>query len=305
MIDANGNVVKTIMTDFTIDEISAVDRPAQIPARMVIMKRDKKDDPDGDKLAAGGDKKTASKSAANRPPEGPKMPQTEPKAADELTAAKKLHDEELAKMTKRAERAEHVAELSDEHRTHFKSLKGDASDEFLKLDSDARDEAVQAVSDANKVVYKATDGAVYRKNDDPRLVELAKTTDKEKKKRLEFEEKAKKGDLEKRATELKHIPDKDGARVALLKAIDSLPEDEQAVAMTALKAQNDRLAPAFGTVGTSEGPSADSGELDELDVMAKTIAERDKITHEQAYVKALATPEGTALYTKSLEGQLS
>ncbi len=375
-----GKVIKTKMNSLTIEEVSAVDRPAQQGARMAIMKRAPEglekttggaalttetdghshlldlgggtfvvkagstdftdghshpwlmdetgqivigsadghthglqvvtkgnDLPDGDKLAAddGEDNASVDKAADKiGTPEDQDMTDQIKKAADDATAAKTQFDEEIAKLTKRAERAEQVAELSDEHRTHFKSMTGDNQEEFLAKSADDRDVEIQSAHDANKVVYKGEDGAVYRKNDDPRLIELAKSMDAERKMRFLSEAKAAKADLEKRASELTHIPDQDGARIALLKAIDTLPEDEQKAAMTALKAQNDRLGKSFTTAGTSVGSNIDNDADDDLTALAKRNAERDGITYEQAYAKALETPEGAILYTKSLEAQM-
>jgi hypothetical protein len=220
------------------------------------------------------------------------MTPEERKAADEAAAVQKAETE---KLRKQLQRAESVNSLSDAHRVYFKSLKGTDADAFLAAGDADRDETIRKAQEANQVVFTAADGTVYRKNDDPRLIELAKGFDLERKKRKESEEKAAKADLEKRASELTHIPGDLAVRVSLLKGIDALPEVERAPALAALKAQNERLGSSFQRIGTSDAPAADDT-LDPLDSLAADIAKRDNITFEQAYSKALNTPQGQKLY---------
>ena len=220
------------------------------------------------------------------------MTPEEKKAAEQAAAAQKA---EMDNLKKRAERAESIASLSDNHRSHFRLLKGADADAFLAQSETDRDETIRKAQEANRVIYKSEDGQVFRQSDDPRLVEMAKGLDMERKKRKEMEEKAAKAELEKLARDLTHIPGTDDERLALVKGIQSLPEGEREKAMTALKAQNERLGKSFQRVGTSAAPAADDT-LDPLDAMAADIAKRDNITFEQAYTKALNTPQGQKLY---------
>lgn len=376
MITKDGKVVKTVMRSFSLNEISAVDRPAQANATVSIMKRD---EPKLTKLDAtmalttmtgghshlitmgGGDfqrragdtsyvdghshpwlmdeagniqvgyalghshgievisKSVMTEEQIKRllqsPAGGPvtrKNDETNPtgdaeaignnedqsmtpeeKQAAEAAAAQKTA--ELEKMTKRAERAEKVAGLSDQHRNHFRVLKGEDAEQFLAATDGERDATIRKAQEANQVVYTAEDGTEYRKSDDPRMINLAKALDSEKKKRQAADAAACKADLEKRASELEHIPGDLNARVALLKGIDTLPEAERKTALEALKAQNTRLSGAFKSVGTSAAPATDDVQ-DELDRMASDIAKRDNITFQAAYAKALETPAGQKLY---------
>lgn len=226
-------------------------------------------------------------------PEDQSMTPEEKKAAEAAAAAQKS---EIEKLQKRAERAELISSLSDAHRSHFRTLKGDAAETFLSLSEGDRDETIRKSQEANRVIYKSEDGTEFRQSDDPRLVTMAKALDEEKKKRRMSEMEACKADLQKRAADLKHIPGDAEARMALLKAVDALPKEEREKALTALKAQNERLGKAFETAGTSEAPADDS--LDPLDSMAAEIAKRDGLTFEQAYSKALNTPQGQKLYNQ-------
>lgn len=213
-------------------------------------------------------------------------------AADQAAAVQKAETDALRKQL---QRAESINGLSDAHRVYFKSLKGADADAFLAASETDRSETIRKAQEANQVVFTAEDGTVYRKNDDPRLVELAKGMEAERKERKKFQEQAAKADLEKRAAELTHIPGDLAVRVSLLKGIDALPEAERAPALAALKAQNERLGKSFERTGTSADVSPDSS-LDPLDTLAADIAKRDKCTFEQAYSKALNTPEGQKLY---------
>jgi hypothetical protein len=380
----DGKVVKTVMRSFSMQEISAVDRPAQQGARATIMKRDdtvekayamaittmtgghshlvmmgggdinrragdtsfvdghshpflvteagdivighamghnhgveivsKAGDadatnllPDSGKLAdllgkndSAGRDQTAETTAAR---EDQSMTQQSNQAAD-VTAVEKKFEEQIASLTKRAERAEALASLSDAHRAYAKSLvTSDEVDSFVASSETDRTSIVAKAAESNAVVYTSMDGTSYRKNDDGRLVKMAREMDEEKKKRMKMEQEAYKADLEKRAAELAHIPGDLNARVALLKGIDSLQAEERAIAISALKAQNDRLGKSFQTIGTSSAPSADEN-LDPLDSLASDIAKRDGISFEKAYAKALNTVEGQKLYNRHVEKRM-
>lgn len=210
---------------------------------------------------------------------------------DQAAVAKQLEE-----VTKRAERAEKVSELSDAQRGIFKSLDVEKQDEFLALTPEQRDAEVAKAAEANAVVFE-DQGVQYRKNDDPRLIALAKQAKLEREARVEAEKRASESDLRKRAEELQHIPGDVATRMNMLKGIDMLPEDQRGPALESLKAQDLALGEAFKRAGTSAVPS----EVNPLDSIAKTLREADpSLTPEQAMAKALETPEGEAAYAKSL-----
>jgi hypothetical protein len=315
MIDDDGNIVKSVFSSMQLDEISAVDKPAQPGARMSIMKRaDSKDEdededekgknPFGKNKASGGvpDSTDASKSnsgdstadSVGNVQQGTTMSEKNDQTVDETTAVAKQLDE----LTKRAERAEKVAELNDAQRAIFTGLDVEGQDNFLGLSPDLRDAQVAKAAEANAVVYTDAEGTEYRKSDDQRMVNLAKRADAERDLRVKGEELAKASALAKRAEGFKHITGGVEAATLLLKGIDNLPEAEQAPALEALKAQDAAMAQAFVRKGTSEVPS---NEESPLDTIAKAIRSSDPtLSPEQAMVKALETPEGSAAYSKSL-----
>ena len=383
----DGKVVKTVMRSFSMNEISAVDRPAQQEARAAIMKRDDVAKAGyamaittvvaghthlvsmggGEYTRRAGDtsfvdghchpwimneagdvilghamghnhgievitKRELALDATNFPPrsgvladllgkndsasntqtaddlgqvEDKSMTQQATQQSADIAAVEKKFQDQIADLTKRAERAESVASLSDAHRAFHKSIvTTEAADAFLAADETARNAEIAKAQDANAVVYTAMDGSTFRKSDDPRLAKMAQEMDAEKKKRLKMEAEAYKADLEKRAAELSHIPGDLNVRVALLKGIDTLPAEDKAAAVKALKAQNERLGKAFEQLGTSAAPSADDN-LDPLDAMASDIAKRDGISFEKAYGKALATAEGQKLYNQHVAKRMN
>lgn len=394
MIDKDGKIVKSVFTSMTIEEISGVDHPAQVGARMSIMKRshpdtdDDEDNPKGKKKkpfgkrallltptdghthtlvdevgpgartivgdtswtagpdgvghshpwvrnpdtgsftigeAAGhthntlidaspdtaislekgkaGSPEPAAASKSNsgdstadsvgNVPQGTIMSKPNEKTVEEIAVAKQLDE-----LTKRAERAEKVAELNDAQRAIFTDLEVEGQDEFLGLSPDLREAQVAKAAEANAVVYTDSEGTEYRKSDDQRMVNLAKRADAERDLRVKGEEMAKAANLAKRAEGFKHIVGGVEAATLLLKGIDTLPEADQAPALEALGKQEAALAEAFVRKGTTEIPS---GEVDELEKIAKVIQTSDStLSPEQAMAKALETPEGSAAYTKSL-----
>jgi hypothetical protein len=233
------------------------------------------------------------------------MTQQATQQSADIAAVEKKFQDQIADLTKRAERAESVASLSDAHRAFHKSIVNtEAADAFLAADETARNAEIAKAQDANFVVYTAMDGSTFRKSDDPRLAKMAQEMDAEKKKRMKMEAEAYKADLEKRAAELSHIPGDLNVRVALLKGIDTLPVEDRAAAVKALKAQNERLGKAFEQLGTSAAPAMDDN-LDPLDAMASDIAKRDGISFEKAYGKALATAEGQKLYNQHVAKRMN
>ncbi len=226
-------------------------------------------------------------------PQGTTMSEKNEKTADEIKVAKQLEE-----LTKRAERAEKMAELNDAQRGIFTGLDVEGQDEFLGLSVDQRDAQVAKAAEENAVVYTDAEGTEYRKSDDQRMVNLAKRADAERELRVKGEEVAKAANLSKRAEGFKHIVGGVEAATLILKGIDALPEADKAPALKALKDQDAAMAKAFVRKGTSEVPSEDASELDTI---AKAIlVATPTLTPEQAMVKALETPEGSEAYSKSL-----
>ncbi len=206
--------------------------------------------------------------------------------------AESVVNEELETLKSQLATAERLAELNDADKAYLKGLSEDDKATFIALDADGRQSELAKAADADAVVFTSEDGTEYRKSDDSRLINLAKASDKEKKKRQMLEEEAMKVDLEKRAAELPL--GKTAGVVSLVKAIDLLPTEEQGPALDLLKSHLGDLSKVTKSLGTTES-SDDS--VDPVDGIAKRLREADpSLTVEQAYSKALDTPEGQTAY---------
>ncbi len=149
------------------------------------------------------------------------------------------------------------------------------------------------------VIYKAADGSVYSKGDDPRLVALAKRHDEAQAEIAKAKAEAEWREYEKRAeAELNNFPGGTEYRAALLKAIDGMNQ-HQAEAAQALKAANNAIGSAFDRMSVEARQDfAPSGSESELNKLAKAYADKHGGTPEQAYSEVLKTAEGKRLYAK-------
>lgn len=208
---------------------------------------------------------------------------------------------DLAKANARAEKAEALAGLTDVEKAHYNFLPESDRDAFLKMDADGRKAEVEKAKAADPVVYKADDGTEFRKSDDPRLVRMAKDRDEDRRVLKAEREKTETLELTKRAeTELSNLPGDVPVKIAVLKAIDSITdEDTRKKANEMLKAHNKAHQAAFIKRGTTQ--NSDTGDAaGRLDAMAKKYAEDHKVTFAKAYDEVLKTDEGKALYEQTL-----
>ena len=290
---------RTVFVDFEIDEISGVDRPAQKGARVVIMKRDT------EKPSAGGDNEEGvlDELADDSSPDDGKRKTNK----EEDTMSDKPKDQakspETAALEKRVEKAEAVATMTDAQKAHYGTLEGDAAEAFLKKAPEEREAELAEVSKEDPVVYKDLDGHEYRKSDDERIVASAKRADKAVREGAAAKAAAKKTEFEKRAgEEMAHFPGETEAKVAVLKALEEVPEEHREAAANMVKAADDALGGAFETRGVSTSPTFTKAE-DQLDALAKKIQKDSdgKLSYEQAYAKALESSEGREAYQKTVE----
>lgn len=283
-----------IMHTLKINEISAVDRPAQVGATMLILKRADKPMPKGKPYTA---EQLANMTEEER--RKAKMNEDTQKQIDELNkklddanTAAKAKDDKIAYLSK-------VNALSKAEREHFSSLGEAEQVAFVEKSSDDRALILKNLADANPVVYKGIDGSEYRKNDDPRLVAQAKRNDEMEKKLAKADALAKQHEYAKRAKdELGNVTGEDSTKTELLKAIDTVEnEDERGKITKMLVAINKVASMAFDKIGTRGGaPVALGDEESQLDQLAEKYAAKHNVSHAVAYNKVLATPEGQRLY---------
>ena len=294
MIDKDGKKKKVILKEFDLDEISAVDFPAQAPARATLLKRQEPEDtPDlgkqeSDEQAPASSEENPEAGSVQKTGENP-MNEDEKKQLDEL--AKKLA------------KAEAILALSPEQRAHYEGLAQDAQEDFLgKSDSD-REEIVKAelakAADADAVLYTDLEGNEFRKSDDPRLIAMAKRADDERKARLEAESLRKADELKKRAGEFKHLPGEQETKVELLKAVDSIEGEAREKVMEMLKSHDGGLKDAFEKKGTTAGGEEEGDASARFDALVKKAREENKdLSEAKAMVKVLETEEGARLHAQ-------
>lgn len=212
----------------------------------------------------------------------------------------------VASLTERLELQGIVAGMNDGEREHFASLDETAKREFVAKGADERKAEIDAIAKAaevaDPVVYTATDGTKIRKSDGAAMLSLTKRADAADKRAEVAEEKASSADLRKRADdELAYLPGTLDERTAMLKAVDSIEdEDERKAALKALKAGNAAMQKAFSTGGTSAGMGEDdeSSAQGRLDSLVKRHADDNKVSEARAYDAVLKTAEGKALYAE-------
>ena len=235
--------------------------------------------------------KTATKSGASE--------DIMPKPEDQAAKDKAVKDQ-IDKLEKRAKHAEKIAELNDAEKTYMKDLGKKDQDRFLGLDADGRANELKKNDEDDKIVF-TDNGTDYRKSDDPRLVNLAKAAKAEREKSDLLAKAAKDTELQKQASELQYLPGETKDKIALLKGIDAMSDEDRSTALDNLKAQNKLMEKHFKTLGTTTSPKTGENAENDLDEMAKSLQEKDPtLTEAQAMVKAMETPEGQALYAKHI-----
>lgn len=190
--------------------------------------------------------------------------------------------------------------LNDAERSYYEKLDEKGKAEFLGKSASDRQSVLAKAAGDNPVVYTTSEGAEFRKNDDPRLVAMAKQADADRKIAREAQAALAEQSLAKRAeTELKHLPGDLPAKVAMLKAVDSIADEgARKSAMALLVANNEAMAKAFERQGTTSAP-ASAAVNDQLEALAKKHSETHKVDIVKARAAVLSTPEGSALYAQS------
>ena len=245
-------------------------------------------------------------------PKEVKKIETETENKDESAAALKAATDRTAELETQLTEANARAEMTDAQRAHFDAIDPQLDDVARKAFAEAKPAAREAIvqkikkeaEDAKGVAYKADDGTEYTRADDPRLTAQAKRNDELAKDLAKATKRADEQDLRKRAEDdLKHLPGTVETRMALLKATDSISDDdERKSAQEALKAQNELLGKAFKTLGAAGKSGRVDADADEdnadgkLDKLAKAHAKEHNVTEAEGYTAVLETEEGATLY---------
>lgn len=213
-------------------------------------------------------------------------------------------DARVSELEKKLERSNAMAALTDAEKAFMKGLDETAQETFLKAKPEDRAKDLEKAKAEDPVVYTATDGREFRKSDDVRLVKMARNLDEERDLSKRQREKAEGLELRKRAVEeIPNLPGTEDTKVALLKSIDAIEDEEvRKAALESLHANNAEMAKAFERAGAT-GTRAPSGESAEgrLEALAKKRASDKSIDFDKAYDEVLKTDEGRELYKAYLE----
>lgn len=190
----------------------------------------------------------------------------------EMAALKKTIAETQAELAK----ANKAASMTDVHKAFAEKLDDEAKAKFIEKEAAERDSEIAKASEADAVIYKAEDGTVFRKSDDPRLVSMAKQRDEDRKELAKARQAREQDRLEKAAeTDLQHLPKDIKIRAAVLKAVEGIEDEEtRKDGIELLKAHNASFAPAYNQLGKSGAPSVDGANtaeeaVEKLDELAK------------------------------------
>lgn len=227
---------------------------------------------------------------------------------EQLAALQKAAEDskaQVATLEKANARSQSILKLSREQRDHFDSLKGNDQDTFLSLTDEQRADVIKNLRDANPIVFRSADGTEYRKNDDPRLVKMAREREADRQELVREQSIRKQADLEKRAGEEFAVIGGDvSTKAALLGAVEGI--QDQAVrgkVMEALKAHDAGLGAALKRLGTTLGPNVEKKAGEKLDELASQFATANKVTMSKAYDEVLKTAEGRRLYEEHRAGK--
>lgn len=280
---------RRVMRRFRINEISAVDMPAQEGAQATIFKRKDIEGAAGNPLAK--DLTGASSAVAED-------------LIGNVTREKTMSEDKIRELEVQLAKAQSLLAMDADTRGYYDALKPKAQEAFLaKAATEQKAEAAAAIAkaaDLKTVVYTDANGVAYTKADDTRLVELAKNNDLLMAGIRAEQAKVAEAELAKRASELAHLPGTDAVKLALLKSIDGIADEAvRTEALAVLKAKDAALAPAFEMVGTvAKADTATAA--DALDRLAADYAKANSVSKARAMAAVLDTAAGRELYNKSL-----
>ena len=263
-------------------EISIVGKPAQEPALIAITK------------------------SAQEEREEPNMSK---ELEEKLEALQKQADDQkdlIIKQTANIERLTKINAMDTEVKVYFEKLNETEQTEFLTKSAEVQRAEVQNAQLANAVVYKDRNGVEYHKQDDSRLIQMAKDADEQAKTIKKMQDDNADLKLQKMVDDFKFLPGDDKARRALVKSVMNIEDEtEREAAMEILKSKNKNNSSAFQTHGITGDGAAETmtkAETD-LDEMVQKHMKDNNTTLEKAYDEVLQTPEGAKLY-EQMEGRL-
>jgi len=221
------------------------------------------------------------------------------KAEDDAKAVQK----KLEKAEAAAERAGKIAELSDVQKKYFNGLDDKGKDDFLAKSAEERDAVIQKAAEADEVL--TVDGNTIKKSEvgpgvfafmKAQQTKLAKTEAD-----LKKTEEANLAKAQQEAGEkaFPHLPGEPVVKGHLMKAVNSLPEDQQRGVLEMLKAGDVAMAKGFDENGHGSDVTPSDAE-EKLNKMAEEYAKKENVSFHKAYDAVLKTTEGGKLYEETL-----
>lgn len=295
-----------VMEEFKIDEISAVDRPAQSHAKMTIMKREEPveaetehdEEDDDDDYKEQTEKGEDTMTTKNEPTVADLQKQVA-ELSQQLEAAKKNDaakqvEELTAKVTAlETEKAALVADaaLSDVEKAFIAKMSDDEKKKFRGMSEKERADCMKKAAEADEVVK--VDGQEIRKSvvGDAQFAMFQSLA-----KRLEETEKMAKAEREAREAtefskraeeELNHFAGEVVEKAAVLKAIAGIADEKVRGTLNAmLKSGNSALKTAFTTFGHKDGRVNKSADANAFLKKVDEIRIAEKCSHQDAMAKA-------------------
>ncbi len=299
---------RVIMEDFEIDEISAVDRPAQKHARMTIMKNE---DGSADNAEKEGDvtMKTAEQlqkevddltkklevatKKAEEASEVAKSFEDLQKSVKELEAKLAKADAEKAEALEKSKQNEVLARLSEDEKAALESLDKTEAKKFLEMSSADRRKVMKKLEESDEIL-KVGDRQIRKSAVGVETFEIFKAQQQQIEAAQEVArvEKAAREQAEftKRAEdELKHFSGEASVKAQILKVVSEV-KDEQVRKQfeEMLKAGNGALKSAFERIGHKDGKGDLLKKADPtvFEKRVTEIANRDRISKSEAMSKA-------------------
>ena len=209
---------------------------------------------------------------------------------------------EVVKLKDELEYTRAVVELEKGHRDFYDALPVDERRSFAKMIRSDRERRILASREADPVVYRTDDGIEIRKSAGETVTALAKSNDEARRENRELRDAREHDVLEKRAdNELRHLSGELETRVALLKAIDGIEDENiRGQVMATVKSNDAGVSAVFKTYGHRGSASNDDDSAEEkLNKFVKKMAADKGITYAKAYTQAKDTEEGRELYRES------
>jgi len=329
-----------IIKSLDLDEISAVDTPAQEGARAVIIKRAE---------GKGGDPKKPAMPLARRLVEAIHSQMRKAsmninieseitKAAEaakgedgnvDIDAFAKAVVGALSPVVAEADEVKKVAAMPQAHQDYLTQVaksaqmsaeqKAELRKAFIAADSDTARDAVVKEWDSASEVFKSAGGQVFRRAElgaaFDTVVEQVKKAEDTEKRLAELEKRNADAELiRKSKEEFPNLPGDDSTRLALEKSLSGMDDEEAKKVREMLKSGSNNIGKMFGETGVGGGIDGGGGGSTDADAklndLAKAMVQKraedgQPITHAEAYAAVLETPQGEELYEAHRREQLS